>query len=232
MEHIRKAYEMWRERGFVETLYNIIDYFKNNIIKISLESYYVFEKILDENMEMEKPRIDLDVVRLNKYNYNKYIDGLIRFWPDFFRFNRNDSKLKKDIEYYFQCDDECFLAIHNEKIVAMLWCGYQKNYMLKTMGEKIGLKEDEAILHRVFVHDEYRGNNIYPYLSLYIKNNLYKNKINKTYGYVGTSNMVSILSNMKTNDRCRLLYHVQVNLLTFSMNIFPKFPKTYIWEKK
>lgn len=232
MDYLRKLNNMRKEHGLVRTMLNLGNYIKYNLIKINLESYYVFEKDLDANIKMEKSRIDLDVVRLNKQNYISCIDALINFWPNFFRFNRNNTELKKDIEYYFQCGDECFVAMHNGKIVAMEWCGYQKNYMLKTMGEKIGLKEDEAILHRVFVRHEYRGNNIHPFLSAYIKSTIYMNKINKVYGYVGTSNVISILSNMKINDRCRFLYHVQVDVFTFSMNIFPKFPKTYIWEKK
>jgi GNAT superfamily N-acetyltransferase len=230
MGYLNKMNNMRKENGVVSTVFQLLNYIRNSIFKITLESYYVFEKTLNNNIKMEKSRINLEVVRLNKYNYSAHIDGLIKFWPEFFRFNKNNAELKKDIEYYFQCDDECFLAIHNEDIVAMIWCGYQKNYMLKTVGKKIGLKEDEAIIHRVFVHDEYRGNNIHPFLSSYAKNILHMNKINKTYGYVGTSNMIAILSNMKMNDRCILLYHVQVNLFTFSINIFPKFPKTYIWE--
>jgi len=232
VKYVRKAYEMWKERGFVETSCHVFDFLKENIIKVSFESYYVFEKDLEANMKMEKSWIDLNVVRLNKQNYISYIDALINFWPDFFRSNRNDIELKKDIVYYFQCGDECFVAMHNEKIVAMEWCGYQKNYMLKTVGKKIGLKEDEVILSRLFVNKDYRGNNIHPFLSSYIKNILHMNKINKTYGYVGTSNIIAVLSNMKMNDRCRFLYHVQVNVFSFSINIFPKFSNTCIWKKK
>jgi len=231
VKYIRKAYEMWKERGFVEASCHIFDFLKENILKISLESYYVFEKDLDANMKMEKSRIDLDVVRLNKQNYISYIDALIGFWPDYFRFNRDNIELKKDIVYYFQCGDECFVAMHNEKIVAMEWCGHKENYMIKTVGKKIGLKEDEVILHRLFVNEEYRGNNIHPFLSSYIKNLLHMNNIKKIYGYVGTSNMIAILSNMKMNDRCRFIYHVQIVILGFSVNLFPKFPKTYLWEK-
>lgn len=231
MSYLSKLNDMRKKNGVVSTIFQLGNYIRNNFFKITLESYYVFEKTLDKNIKMEKSRINLEVVQLNKYNYNQHIDSLIKFWPDFFRFNKNNPELKKDIEYYFQCDDECFLATHNEDIVAMIWCGYQKNYMLKTVGKKIGLKEDEAIIHRIFVHDKYRGNNIHPFLSTYVKKYLYINKINMIYGYVGSSNIIAILSNMKINDRCRLLYHVQINVFTFSMDLFPKFTKTYLWEK-
>ena len=182
LESLHRLNDMRKEHGLARTISNLGNYIKNNYLKIYLESYYVFEKDLDGNMEIEKPRIDLDVVRINKYNYMEYIDYLIRFWPDFFRFNRNNGKLRKDIDYYFQCDDECFLAMHDGEIAAMIWCGYQKNHMLQTVGKKIGLREDEAIIHRVYVHDKFRGNHIYPFLHTHIYKYLHVNKINKVTG--------------------------------------------------
>jgi hypothetical protein len=213
------------ERGLGFAAESIMRYFSRIFFRIELESYYTFESDLSAISNFDNSIKPVEVSKLN--NSDTDIKKLIAFWPDYYRFKRSDSTLEDDIKKYFKVGDECFCAVIDNKIVGMMWVGYEKNYMLKTMAKKDGLKSDEAIIHRVFVSKEHRGHRIQNFLSIYIMMYLKRNNFKKVRTYVGINNIAAIISNMKIYDKYKIIYHLKVTIFVFEFNLFPKYPNDW-----
>ena len=110
--------------------------------------------------------------------------------------------------------------------------GYENNHMLNTIAKKDGLKSDEAIIHRVYVDKENRGLGIQKFLSTYIKLYLKESNFNLVRTYTGINNIASIINNMHTYDRYKVIYHLRTTAFAVEFNLFPKYPAYWQLTKK
>ena len=229
MGKLKKIAGLLKEKGIKETLSHILKYLKANAFNYSLETYAVFKTALDKPIPVIKPRLELEIYKLQNNGHD--IDEIISIWPDYFGPSKTDAGLKKVITYYFNCGDECFCVKHNNKIVGMAWVGYQHNYMLKSMAQKIGLTKDEVILHRGFVNEEVRGNRIYGFLLTSVSNYVRDKGYKKWLAYVGAKNIASLGVHSRICDEYRLIHHLQITVCGIILNIFPEYDQKSEWFK-
>lgn len=210
-----------REGGLRNAAGTTIRYLQSNICRYSLETYYVFECDLDKPIELSKPVIPVQTVRIG--NSEVDIDALTAVWPEYYRYGRNDKRLRADIRKYMNSGDECFCITYDERIVGMLWVGYQGNHMVQAVASKIGLRDEEAIFHRAYISAEVRGFQLYEHLlrvaSKYIRDKGYK----KWYGYVGVMNTGTLRGISKVCDRVRVIHHLEIEILGRKFHLFPQF---------
>ena len=224
-QRFKKIFDLFKSKGIFYTIIYLLKYFKNNAFKISLEAYYVFEIDIKSFVNITPAKSKVFIYKLK--NQENDIQDLLDFWPEYYRFGRSNSKLKQDIEKYLRCGDECFCIKMGSKIAAMYWVGYQGNHMLQHMAQKDGLNKDEAIIHRAYVNKNCRGYRLQLSLTLHIKDHLKELGIFRSRCYTGINNIAAIISNMRTYDRYKVLYHVEVDIFMFHFNFFPKYNKNW-----
>jgi len=213
-----KLKSLINERGITSGCTYLLKYLYRNIFSYSLETYYVFELKIDRDLPVVKPGID---VEFNMVKDEDGIDELVSFWPYYFRFGRTNDELKRSIRSYFESGDECLCVKHKGKLVGMAWAGYQGNYMLKSLGRKIGLRQGEAILHRGYISEDMRGNNLYACLLTSLSNHVRKKGCGKWFAYVGIKNTASIKVHSKIADGYRMLNHLNLRVIGMTFHLFP-----------
>lgn len=213
LRHLVKA------NGWRSTVRRVWHHLIRNLLSVQLETYYVFEKDLTKPIPVVEPKIDVEIGKLEPSKQN--LAELVRFWPDHFKFSRSDEEIGRSISYYWNCSDECFCAKFHGQIIAMSWIGYQNNYMLKSVARKIGLKQNEVLLHRSFVAPEFRGNSIFKSL-LTARYRYAKEKgHDRAYTYVGIKNIGSILTHLSIGSEFRILHHLRLTTLGMHWDLFP-----------
>lgn len=225
---IAKIANLFRERSLPEIGLYLPKRIGKGIFCYSVEKYYVFEREIDGDASVATPGIDVDLCEINN---KEEIDELVRFWPDYFRFSRTDEELERSIRHYFKSGDECLCAKFRGRIVGMAWAGYQGNHMLKSMAKKIGLRENEAILHRGYVSEEMRGQGLYNFLLTSLSNHVRRKGCKKWFAYVGASNAASIKIHARIASSYRMLTHMQLKFFGITLNIFPRCSKRIIGLK-
>jgi GNAT superfamily N-acetyltransferase len=220
----------FENEDFKSAARSILKYITNSLFRIELETYYTFELELTSTRNIERAKIPIEIIKID--NNCSEIKRLVDFWPDYFRFGRSGILLENDIKKYFKAADECFCAVIDSTIVGMMWVGYENNHMLNTIAKRDGLKSDEAIIHRVYVNKEHRGFGIQKFLSTYIKLYLKERNFKLVRTYTGINNIASIINNMQTYDRYKVIYHLRITAFAVEFNLFPKYPADWQLTKK
>lgn len=218
-----KARKLIGKHGVIKAITIVLNYLKSNIFSCSIETYYVFEKDLNKPIPVISPKINVILYKIDLNQSN--INDLITYWPNYFRFSRTDEELKRSLIYYLNCGDECFCVKYNNTIVGMIWLGYQNNYMLKSLAAKIGLRKDEAILHRLYVNSDLRRQHVSSFMLSSCMNYIKVKGYNKCFVYVGIRNISSILVCIKKFDKYRIIHCLEIVLLGIRFNIFPEYSR-------
>jgi hypothetical protein len=201
-------------------------YLKHNTFAMRLEAYYVFETDIEHFIYNDRLAPDIRIGKLN--NNPADIDRLAILWPEYLPSSKTQLQIVDTIRNYMNAGDECYCATIDGEMAGMLWVGFRNNHLLKMMGSKDGLSDDEAIIHRGFVKEGFRGRRLHIAINNKIFADLKQRGIRRIRRYVGINNIASAINNFRSNDRCRTLYHAELILLGRTFNLFPCYTKKYI----
>ena len=175
-------------------------------------------------------QIDHTIVKFSKKNSD--IGELVEFWPDDYRFGRNDEKIKIAILSHFADGDECFLAMVDGEMARDVLGWIPGKLHAQRHGPKGRVRQQGSHHPPRLRFTEIQRINLHAHLSSHIKSYLKEKGYKRTRGYIGINNLASILNTIKTNDRYKTLYHLKIKFLRKQFNIFPNYTSRWTKLKK